>query len=551
MKISSVTKKLLSYIENTPQTILGFLGAFFMLIVLRLLIESGLGLFSARNFQGIFFEFSHTFLFFLFAFLVFLPLLSFLTKDSLLHTSNLLLFGFLIILTPPIIDTILLGQNGFWSFYEFDGLYGLLIRYLTFFGDTPSIGITYGVRLEVFLVTLGSIFLIFFKTRSVLRSFLGGICMYSAFFLLGTFPSWITLVLSFVSPGILSVTDATVAKIFLTPESILSRELLDIRSVLNIKMSLWYAVLILLSGSVLFFRHKKSHFIALYNNARFPQVFYHGGLVSVGALLAIHFENLSLPTSHFSYLAFLILLFSAVFAWLASVISNDFFDVTIDEKTNPARPLIQKTIEPSTYRDYGIIFFLISLLLAGIVSSQALLLIFGYQICAWVYSAAPFRLKRFPIIATLLASFASILVLVAGYLAVSENHSLASLPNHFFLYLLFVFAVCLPIKDFKDIPGDKRDSVYTLPVIFGETWGKRIIGSFVLLSFSLSPFIINEPSLVPLAVLFGSFAFWVIQNGNNSPTSLFNYRRFSLFLFLAVFGYGVLSLVSLFFDFLS
>jgi 4-hydroxybenzoate polyprenyltransferase len=375
--------------------------------------------------------------------------------------------------------------------------------------------------------------------------------MYSVFFVLGTFPSWITLVLSFFSPGLLSVTDATVAKVFLTPETILARELLDIRSVLNIKMSLWYALLLLATGSLFLFHQRKNHFIALYHNARLPQVFYHGGLISVGALLAIHFENISLPVSHFSYLAFLLLICSAVFAWLASVITNDFFDTQIDQETNPSRPLIKSTIDSTSYREYGIIFFLVSLLLAGIVSSQALLLIFGYQVCAWIYSATPFRLKRFPLVATFLASFASILILVAGYLALSERHSLASLPNHLLLYLLFVFTVCLPIKDFKDIAGDEKDSVYTLPVLFGEIWGKRIIGSLVLLSFSLSPFILNELSLLPLAFLFGSLTFWIIQNGTADPKGVFNYHRFSFFLFLSVFGYGSFALLSLFFGLLS
>ncbi|MEK9173946.1 MAG: hypothetical protein AAB845_01645, partial [Patescibacteria group bacterium] len=164
MKIRHSIANILESLENTPQTLLSFLGAFTMLIVLRLAIEAGLGLFAAKTFQALFVEFSHTFLFFLFAFSLFLPLLSFLTRESTLRTVNTLLFGFLIILTPPIIDTLLFGQNGFWSFYEFDGLLGLITRYFTFFGDSPSIGITSGVRLEVLLVTLGSIPLIYYKT---------------------------------------------------------------------------------------------------------------------------------------------------------------------------------------------------------------------------------------------------------------------------------------------------------------------------------------------------------------------------------------------------
>jgi 4-hydroxybenzoate polyprenyltransferase len=551
MKIKHSLRKILENIENTPQTLLGFLGAFTMLIVLRLSIEGALGLFAPSTFQVFFVEFSHTFLFFLFAFILFLPLLSWLTKESILRTVNTLLFGFFIILTPPIIDTLLFGHNGFWSFYEFDGFLGLILRYFTFFGDTPSIGITTGVRLEVLLVTLGSIVLIYTKTRSILRSLLGGILMYSLFFILGTFPSWITLMVQSFSPGFLEVNEISVARLFLTPDNILSQGSLDIRSVLGIKMSLWYALLILLSIAILFWQQRKDHFLALYHNARFPQVFYHGGLVSVGALLATHFEDLSLPSNHFSYLAFFLLILSAVFAWLTSVVANDFYDTHIDTQTNPTRPLITKVIDPSSYRDYGVIFCLTSLFFAALVSSQSLLLVLSYQVCAWIYSAPPFRLKRFPLIATLFAASASMLLLVAGYLSVSETHSLALLPTHLLLYLLVFLTLMLPLKDFKDIPGDAADGVYTIPVILGDVWGKRVLGSLLFIIFVLSPVILNALSLLPLALIIGSIGFWTIQNGTADQKSFFCYHRFSRLLFSLVFIYGLLATLGLYFGIFS
>jgi 4-hydroxybenzoate polyprenyltransferase len=551
MKIPRSLAKTLKNIENTPQTLLGFVGAFTMLIILRLTVEASLGVFEAKTFQALFVEFSHTFLFFLFAFSLFLPLLSFLTKESTLRTVNTLLFGFLIILTPPIIDTLLFGQNGFWSFYEFDGLFGLIIRYFTFFGDSPNIGITSGVRFEVLLVTLASIPLIYHKTQSLARSLYGGILMYSFFFILGTFPSWITLALESFRGGMLAVNEISVARLFLTPEAILSHQVLDIRSILGVKMSLWYALLTLLSITLLFWRHRRAHFIALYHNARFPQVFYHAGLLCVGALLAFHFEDLNLPPNHFSYLAFAVLICSVVFAWLASVIINDLHDTAIDTKTNPTRPLITTTIDTASYREYGIIFFLTSLLLAAVVNSQALLLIMVYQVCAWVYSVPPFRLKRFPLIAILTAASASILILVTGYLSISEVHSLDLLPLPLILYLLASFTLALPLKDFKDIAGDQADQVYTLPVLLGEVWGKRVLGSLLFLIFVTSPLVLNAPSLFPLALICGSLGFWVIQNGTSDPKSHFNYHSFSRLLFALVFVYGLLATMSLSFGFLQ
>ncbi len=528
---------LIRQIEKTPQTILSFILAFTTIIILRLLVEAAMGSFAISNFETLFFEFSHTYLFFLFAFSLFLPLLAFFTKEHTLATTNILLFGFFIILAPPIIDTFLFGQNGYWSFYIFDSFTGLIHRYMTFFGDSPSIGITSGVRIEVFIMTCLSIFLIRLKTLSIIRALVGGVAVYSLFFLLGTFPSWLTFALE--PTTFLKATGSSVAALFLTPENILSRDVSSLRSVLNMKMSLWYAFLNLISFATLFYAKNRTHWLALYRNARFPQVFYHGGLVALGGLLAFYFEDLALPHSHFSYLAFLLLTISAVFAWLTSVVVNDCYDTAIDQKTNPNRPLITEAISQTDYQAYAILFFCASLLLAGVVSAQALLLIFGYQALAWVYSATPFRLKRFPLIATLTASFASFLILATGYLAVSELQSLKAFPLPLLLFLIVSFTIALPLKDFKDIAGDKHDGVYTLPVILGELWAKRVLGLLVFILFVLSPFILNASSLYVPALLFGSTAFWIIQSGTAKPTAFFRYTRFSLFFFLLVFCYGL------------
>ena len=88
-------------LENTPQSLLSYGGAFLSIIILRLTIEASLGHFSQKSFRFIFFEFTHTFLFFLFALLLFSFLFLFLSKEILLRVRNSLLFGFFIIILPP------------------------------------------------------------------------------------------------------------------------------------------------------------------------------------------------------------------------------------------------------------------------------------------------------------------------------------------------------------------------------------------------------------------------------------------------------------------
>jgi 4-hydroxybenzoate polyprenyltransferase len=532
-------------LEDTSQSLLSVAGAFLGIIVLRLTIEGALTSFPQASFSYTFFQFTHTFLFFLFSFIVFIFIFQYLSRESLLRTVNVLLFGFLIILTPPIIDTIIFGNQVFWSFYEFDGLRGLVYRYFTLFGDTPQVGITYGVRIEVVLMTLASTGYIYLKTHSKFRTLLAFFLTYTTFFILGTFPSWLTLMLDFPSQSLLEISAINTARIFLTPENILSQSITDIRSVLSVKISLVYSFLVFGGLLLLLAKTKWSDLKALFQNARFPQIFFHSGLLILGSLLAWHFEKIYLPFTLFSTLAYLLLLISVAFAWITSVIVNDFYDVKIDRVTNQSRPLIKDSISKDAYLGYAAIFFFFSLLFAGIVSHQALLLLFCYQVTATLYSAPPLRLKRFPILATLLAAFANIIILSIGYLVISDQGSIQALPTSILLYLLFALAFCLALKDFKDIAGDAEDGVFTIPVLLGEERAKLFIGSGLFFVFSLVPLLLKQTSLLPLSLFFATVAFFMVQKGTNDEKSFFYYKRFSLLFFSLTFFYGLLLTLSL------
>ncbi|OGI21895.1 MAG: hypothetical protein A2808_01945 [Candidatus Moranbacteria bacterium RIFCSPHIGHO2_01_FULL_55_24] len=525
-------------LENMPISLGSFLAAFFCLIIFRLVIEGAVELFAARPFSYIFFQFIHTLLFFLCSYLLFLPVIERFGKASLSQAANILLFGFLIILTPPLIDTYIFGGAAFWSFYEFDGLKGLFVRYFTLFGDTPEIGITYGVRIEVVIVTLGTALYAFLKSGKVLFGLLAGLTLYSLLFVLGTMPSWLTLAILAFQKNLFAISHTDVAGLFLSPETILSKQIDNLRTVLHIKMSLFYAWFAIILGAALLWRKQRAHFLALFWNARFPQVIYHSGLVFLGAALAWLLERPMLLWNIFDILALLLLAAAAVFAWLASVVANDLYDMRIDAKTNADRPLIVGSIDPVLFRTYGIIFFIASLLFAGIVSFSALLLLLAYQAIAWIYSAPPFRLKRIPVLATLLAAFAGFLVLACGFLAISPSQNLGSLPLPLLFFLIGAYAALLPIKDFKDIAGDRADHVYTLPVLLGEVRAKRLIGSLLFLFFAASPSLLNMQKAFLPSLFFGSLAYWSLQKGTSQKGSLFTYTKIpGVILGIAIF-YG-------------
>ncbi len=489
------------------------------------MIEFWLGDFETRSLQFLFYEFTHTFFFFLFSFLLLWPLVAFFWKVSLTKSSSLLLFGFLIILTPPLLDTWITHGAHLWSFYKFDSLSGLGHRYITLFGDRPDMGITYGVRIEVVITTLFVGVYTYLKTKSLLRATLSSVCVYSTLFILGTFPSWLSFLLLGFQKSIFLINDIDTAQLFLSPPTLFTQAHFEFISALNIKMSLIYAPLSIFLATFYLWRYFPKQFFALVHNARIPQICYHGGLFFIGIGLALKFADAALTLNLFNVLGIINLLIAIGCAWLASVIANDLFDQNIDNMTNTYRPLPQKSFSLEEYKSLGITFFLLSLVFAGLVSFKSMLLLLAYQALAWMYSAWPLRIKRFPLLATLWSAIASVLILVIGFVLVSPDGTIAKLPGSFIAFFLFILMVSLPLKDFKDIVGDKADHVYTIPVLFGEQWGKVIIGSGIFLSYILSVIIFHESKLIIWALIGGSASFWILMLSQLSEKKWLSYRK--------------------------
>jgi 4-hydroxybenzoate polyprenyltransferase len=309
-------------------------------------------------------------------------------------------------------------------------------------------------------------------------------------------------------------------------------------------MSLIYGILLIITIGTFLLMTQRKLFFALLWNVRFPQVIYHGGLALLGVISAFFFAHLPFRPSFFDILAIITLIAAIVSAWIASVIINDSNDQNIDTLTNPDRPLPRNEIDAKLYQTIGISFFLASILLAGIISFQILLLLICYQMIAWVYSVPPFRLKRFPPIASFSAACASILILLSGFLLIAPDQ-LGAFPKPIIFFLLIAYTIALPIKDFKDTLGDRRDGVMTIPVLIGEAKAKLFLGGALFLLFIGSVFVLHAPKLTFAAFFFGTIAFWLVQKSSREQR-LFPYRHLAGWLISLVIIYGVLIIAALF-----
>jgi 4-hydroxybenzoate polyprenyltransferase len=530
-------QKLFERIETLPLTLGSLVTTFTAIVFVRIGIENYLESFPFRFADYYYYQFTDFFLSFLFTFLAILPIIVWAGKTTISRASPLALLSFLIIWTPPTIDEIVSRGAGLWSFYIFDSLSGILHRYLTFFGDQPDLGITYGIRIEIALVVILIAWYAITRTRSITRSVISALFLYTVLFVVATLPSAVTILTLGISKGYFAVTEFDVAALMLTPQTLFGLNPPGIESVLNINVSLIFVPLVTFLIIILGFLFFRSQTSSILKNIRIPQLLYHWGLFLLGGATVSIYEQSTFILNIFHILGMFSMLLAVSCAWLTSVVVNDLRDIAIDRISNPHRPLVTGAIDVPTYKTIGILLFAASILLAGLVSTQAALLLVLYQALAYLYSADPLRLKRLPIVATAFAAMASLLILFIGFIVFSTEKNISALPNSIPLLLFFAYLTIIPIKDFKDISGDRADGVGTLPVLWGEARAKHFIGAAIFTIFTLSPFILSLRSLSLLGLFFGTVGYWILQL-SSVDHRYFSYRKLPGWFVLLAASYG-------------
>jgi hypothetical protein len=375
---------------------------------------------------------SHTtalFLFFLFSYVLLVICVFLITKEKISRVASVVLWGQWLMILPPIIDYIVFDGKFVWSFYIFDSIQGLVVRFFTFFGDNPAFGITFGTRVEVLIVTILLGIYIFIKRGRKLRwLFVGLLFTYVFSFTMGIVPNLITYVYElFLGTNILDVNKTHIIKLFLTSLQYFEITRGSFKTVLSFKMAFFFIIFLFVELLVLQLIVNKKRFFELIKNVRYPQMIFNTGLMLIGICLGIFYFPKNFSIDLFSVVALIVLWIAVFSAWYWSVFVNDLADVDIDKVTNSNRPLIKKVLTTKEFDDYSFVFLAMAILAALVVSNKVLLLICLYLLLTWVYSQKPFRLKRYVFVSSLLSSFASLLFLIMGYVVVSEGQSLTAL----------------------------------------------------------------------------------------------------------------------------
>jgi 4-hydroxybenzoate polyprenyltransferase len=195
-------------------------------------------------------------------------------------------------------------------------------------------------------------------------------------------------------------------------------------------------------------------------------------------------------------------------------------DIEIDKITNKNRPLIKKDLSLGECGDFAQILLGLSILIATLISPVILAIVISYVLLTWIYSCPPFRLKRFFGISNVLISLASLNFLVIGFLVFSENQTLASFPWRVYWFLFLAYLLITPLKDLKDLEGDRKNKSCTLVVLLGRKKTRLLIASFLFSFYLLSVYVLNKQELFLAALLFGSINFLVISHSKVGEKNL-------------------------------
>lgn len=498
-----------------------FLGSFSFIIGLRIFIEFFLVLQKIKP-EELLIEYLHNWLFFLILSIFIWFLLSFILKINPKKLTFFVMLSFWLIILPPIFDIIQTKGSVYWSFYALVDFQSLFRHFATFFGELPS-GIRYfGSKIGFILAMLFTGGTVFILSRSYFKALISIFFTYIIIFILGIFPSFLTFIYYFFegSKKVSEVKDFHAIQLFNRTEKVFGLEFNNLKYSLAHNLDIIYFILVIFLAIGLFCWLSRVKFIDFLKNLRFPQLFCHFGLLFMGMSVGFWAYPESLNLSIFSYFVIISLILSIFLAWEASVIFNDLSDFEIDLISNKERPLPMGSFNAKEYRDFGLILLFLSLIGGLVVGVKFALILLLYQIIGWFYSAPPFRIKKIPVLATFVSSFALILIFFMGFILFSGENNLLGLSWRIIILLFAVFTFSLPLKDFKDIEGDREKGVWTIPVIFGERIAKLIVASGIFLSFMFSVFLLNEFNLFWWALIFGSSTFLLVVNKEIKNTKI-------------------------------
>lgn len=150
-------------------------------------------------------------------------------------------------------------------------------------------------------------------------------------------------------------------------------------------------------------------------------------------------------------------------------IINNFYDSKKDLINRPNKSQLDRLVSQKTKLQVYFTVNCVVFLLAFFVSFRAVLFFSTYIFLIWFYSH---KLKKITVVGNLTAAFLAVLPFFA-ILLYYKNLYPEIFAHATFLFLLILIREM--IKDLENLKGDVANDYQTIPVLYGETFAKKII----------------------------------------------------------------------------
>lgn len=504
--------KILDDIKNQHITItswvLGFIGVLFVRFILEAL--------SSPTYSGIIqsdpYTLVHYSLYFSAVTLATILILGWAIRDY-VFSYKVVLFGLPLIWIAPLIDIVFSKGVGFRMSYIFNDFEKLFYDFITFFGPNLHYGATIGIRLGILVSLLGIGYIIWKQKVGFVRNILSLFILYTIIFSFFSLPSIIFKLNNLNTVGVDTGTIVEYFQRIINNSNIVHNTLHEgFSSVSEIRFieigfnKLISQILFIFSfviSLIIFWKINQKKFISVAKNSRPERIASYQLLLLSGCGYA-YINNLSGPVSWVDFIGLVCLIISWFSLWMHAVHINDIEDVEIDKISNKNRPLINGSVDKEGMADIGTFWLVTSLTGSWCAGYYPFFMSLVYIFAYYIYSSSPFRLRRFPLIPNFLIAVAGLATIQSGFFYVSKYKEYQVFPISLSVGILIMIFLAINTKDMKDVEGDGKNGIMTIPTLFPKN-GSVIVGACFALSLILVPYFLKISLMyifaIPLAII--------------------------------------------------
>lgn len=405
-RLRDIIQKILIFVEKDRTNVVTATLLIIFFSLLRIFFERNFltegNIVEGKIFIDSVYNWAHVTAFFTTVFLAGTLIISFFSKHRVRKVANVILWGFWLIIIPPLIDHFVFGLTNP-SLYEYVNIIDIIANITTLFSHST---VTWGIKIMVLTILVLLIFYtiisIYHRTRSmkkaVIRTFL--ILIFTSLFM-GVIGSVYSVII--VESFSYDAAKIIYFEMFLSISIFLTAILIDISD----KKILPY----LLSK------------FKPYQLAQFVLLGFFGLIVS-GKLIFVNGDVL--PSNNLPYI--LLCLLTLAFGWQFTGMISDVYDEEINEakKKNVSKlPVLTR----SQYLHAAIVMAIISFGISILLSPISMLLVIACIFLAFAYSIPPLRLKRNAFAGSIIVGLGSVCAFLIGYFTTDEIFMTGEIPG--------------------------------------------------------------------------------------------------------------------------